>query len=160
MNDNNTIDRIDERILELLQLDARVPVSKLAEKIGLSVPACYRRISRLRKIGVIVKETAIVSPKSLGWPLSMIVLITLEREGTKTTNELMSKYQKEPAILDAWQITGEYDFVLRVIAQDMESFDSLMIRLLSRDDRIKTFRTQVVIKQTQGSSVIPAGIER
>lgn len=88
MNHRN---RIDRRILETLQLDTHVPVTLLADRVGLSIPACYRRIRRLREIGVIVREVAIVSPKTLGWPLSMIVLITLEKGGNKDNRRAHAK---------------------------------------------------------------------
>ena len=79
----------------------------LAERVGLSAPACYRRVRHLREAGVILREVALVAPRTLGWPLSMIVLVTLEREGTRTIDELMGKLEAEHEVIEAWQITGD-----------------------------------------------------
>jgi Lrp/AsnC family leucine-responsive transcriptional regulator len=70
-------------------------------------PACYRRVRHLREAGVILREVALVAPRTLGWPLSMIVLVTLEREGTRTIDELMGKLEAEHEVIEAWQITGD-----------------------------------------------------
>jgi Lrp/AsnC family leucine-responsive transcriptional regulator len=149
------LDAIDQRILEQLQIDARVPMPILAERVGLSGPACYRRVRHLREAGAILREVAVVAPRALGWPLSMIVLVTLEREGTRTIDELMSKLEAEPEVIEAWQITGEYDFAVKIVARDMEGYDALTHRLFAQDERVRSFTTLVVIRQTKKVSLIP-----
>ena len=153
------LDPVDRRILEQLQIDARLPIPTLAERVGLSGPACYRRIRRLRETGAILREVAVVAPRTLGWPLSMIVLVTLEREGTRTMEELMRKLEAEPEVIEAWQITGEYDFAVKVVARDMEGYDDLMLRLFAQDERVRSFMTLVVIRHTKKSGFIPIGTE-
>jgi Lrp/AsnC family leucine-responsive transcriptional regulator len=68
MNRTVTLDGFDLKLLKLLQIDAQQPVADIAEAVGLSAPACYRRIRRLRETGVIEREIAIVRPRTLGWP--------------------------------------------------------------------------------------------
>jgi len=143
------LDAADRRILERMQLDARLPIPRLAEAVGLSAPACYRRVRRLRESGTILREVAVVAPRTLGWALSMIVLITLEREGARATDELMRTLEAEPAVIEAWQITGEYDFAAKIVARDMEDYDDLTRRLLVQNAHVKTFKTLVVFRQTK-----------
>lgn len=159
MRQNIRLDPVDRRILEQLQIDARLPVPVLAERVGLSSPACYRRIRQLRENGAIQREVAVVAPRMLGWPLSMIVLVTLEREGSRTIDELLRKLETEPQVIEAWQITGEYDFAVKIVARDMESYDNLVHRLFASDDRIRTFVTLVVIRSTKKSGFIPISKE-
>lgn len=149
------LDAFDLRLLELLQVDSQRPVPALAEEIGLSTPACYRRIRRLRETGVIQREVAVVRPRTLGWPLSMIVLVMLEREGARTIEEMSALFREEPEVLEAWNVTGDYDIALRVIARDMEGYDEFVKRLLSADERVRTFKTLVVIRQVKELSPIP-----
>ncbi|MQT11758.1 Lrp/AsnC family transcriptional regulator [Segnochrobactrum spirostomi] len=149
------LDSIDRRILAELQKDARLPMATLAAHVGLSVPACYRRVRALREAQIIVREVAVVAPKSLGWPLSMIVLVVLEREGARTNEDLMRKFEKEPEISAAWQVTGSYDFVLHVLARDMESYDAFALRVLSEDERIRMFHTHVVIRGKTRAPIVP-----
>ncbi len=155
MKKTEQLDSFDHRLLELLQVDAHRPVAELAEIVGLSSPACYRRIRRLRAIGAIEREIAIVRPRTLGWPLSMIVLVTLEREHSNTLSDIMALLRKEPAVLEAWNVTGDDDFVLRIVARDMESYDDLVKRLFSADERVRTFKTLVVIREAKPLSPVP-----
>lgn len=155
MTNDDTLDSFDRNLLELLQIDAQRPVAALAEAVGLSAPACYRRIRRLRAIGAIQREVALVRPKTLGWPISMIVLVTLERENANTLSEITEVFRHEPAILEAWNVTGDHDLAVRIIARDMEDYDDLVHRLFSGDERVRTFKTLVVIREVKPLSPVP-----
>jgi Lrp/AsnC family leucine-responsive transcriptional regulator len=149
------LDAVDKRILERLQVDARLPMPVLAEAVGLSAPACYRRVRHLRDAGKIVREVAVVAPRTLGWALSMIVLVRLEREGAHTADELMRTFEAEPAVIEAWQITGEHDFAAKIVARDMEEYDELTRRLFVQSEHVKMFTTLVIIRQTRKPTGIP-----
>ncbi|HKT76780.1 MAG TPA: Lrp/AsnC family transcriptional regulator [Sphingobium sp.] len=156
MTKADALDSFDRKLVELLQADAQRPVSALAEAVGLSPPACYRRIRRLRTSGVIEREVAIVRPRTLGWPLSMIVLISLERENVHTMDEMMELFRQEPEILEAWNVTGDHDFALRIVARDMDGYDRLAQRLFAANEKIRTFKTLVVIREVKPLSPVPA----
>ncbi len=156
---DTTLDAIDKRILDRMQIDARIPMPILAEEVGLSAPACYRRLRRLRDLGKIVREVAVVAPRTLGWPLSMIVLISLEREGARTSDDLMRALEAEPEVIEAWQITGEHDFAARIVARDMEGYDQLTRRLFVQNEHVKTFTTLVIFRQTKKPTRIPVAPE-
>ncbi len=153
------IDAVDKRILERLQVDARLPVPALAEAVGLSAPACYRRVRRLRDAGKIVREVAVVAPRTLGWALSMIVLVSLEREGVSTADDLMKRLEAEPAVIEAWQITGEHDFAAKIVARDMNDYDELTRRLFVQNEHVKMFTTLVIFRQTKKPTSIPIAPE-
>ncbi|GAA4007571.1 Lrp/AsnC family transcriptional regulator [Sphingomonas swuensis] len=154
------LDQFDLRLLESLQTDAQRPVSSLAEDVGLSTPACYRRIRRLREIGAITREVAVVRPRTLGWPLSMIVLVTLEREGASTVDEMMRVLERVPEVVEAWNVTGDHDFAVRMIARDMESYDELARKLFAADERVRSFKTLVIIRQVKELSPVPVAWDR
>ena len=155
MRETDKLDEFDLRLLALLQQDAQRPIPALAEQVGLSAPACYRRIRRLRESGAIAREVALVRPRTLGWPLSMIVLVTLEREGVRTVDEMMRVLRAVPEVVEAWNVTGEDDFVVRMVARDMESYDELARNLFAADERVRSFKTLVVIRQVKELSPIP-----
>lgn len=150
------LDDFDLRLLELLQADSRTPVPELAEAIGLSAPACYRRIRRLREIGAIEREVAVVRPRTLGWSMSMLVLVILEREGRQTIDDLMRKLTSVPQVRELWHVTGEFTFVVRIVARDMEDYDELATRLFSHDDRVRSFQTLVVMREAKARKPLPA----
>ncbi len=149
------MDSIDFKILEQLQLNAKASMGDMADKVGLSEPACYRRVRQLRECGVIEREVAIVKPKNMGWPLSMMVLVTLERDNSSVVNQFLTRINKESEVLDSWYVTGEYDLVLQIIAKDMESFDEFSQRVLHKDDSVRYFKTLVVMRHSKDNGAIP-----
>lgn len=156
---NDALDKFDLKLLELMQQDAQRPVAAIAEAVGLSVPACYRRMRRLRASGAIEREVAVVRPKTLGWPLSMIVLVTLEREDTRTMDAMMAQLRAEPEVIEAWNVTGDFDVAVKMIARDMESYDDTVRRLFLVNERVRTFQTLVVIRQLKDGSPIPVAAD-
>lgn len=155
MSKTIALDGFDLKLLKLLQVDARRPVADIAEQVGLSPPACYRRIRRLRETGVIEREAALVRPRTLGWPLSMIVMVTLQREDARTIEEMMRLLDREPEVIEAWNVTGDHDLAVRIVARDMEGYDELAQRLFSANERVRSFKTLVVIRQVKPFSPIP-----
>lgn len=149
------LDGFDLKLLEVLQTDAQMPVAALADIVGLSPPACYRRIRRLRASGAIVRDVAVVQPRTLGWPLSMLVLVTLDREDAHTVDEMMRVLNAVPEVVEAWNVTGDHDFVVRMLARDMEGYDELVRRLFAADARVRSFKTLVVIRQVKEASPVP-----
>lgn len=149
MGEKADLDGFDVKLLERLQADARVPIPMLAEAVGLSAPACYRRIRRLREIGAIERDVALVRPRTLGWGVSMIVLVVLEREGRQTIDDLMRSLTAVSQVRELWHVTGEFTFVVHMVARDMEDYDLLATRLFSRDDRIRSFQTLVVMREAK-----------
>ncbi|MBO9696203.1 MAG: Lrp/AsnC family transcriptional regulator [Sphingopyxis sp.] len=149
------MDDFDLKLLRLMQADSTRPVPEMAAEIGLSAPACYRRIRQLRASGMIRREVAVVRPRTLGWPLSMIILLTLEREGAHTVDEMMAVLEGVPEVIEAWNVTGDHDIALRMVAQDMEGYDALVRELFAADDRVRSFKTLVIIRQVKEQSPIP-----
>jgi Lrp/AsnC family leucine-responsive transcriptional regulator len=153
--EQNKLDPIDRRLLLALQEDARMPNEVLASAAGLSGPACYRRVRRLREIGAIEREIAIVKPQTMGWALTMIVLVTLERERSDIIDRIVQKFARVPEIVEAWYVTGDHDFALRVVAQDMEQFEEFTRAILYADENIRGFKTLVVMRGVKQLSPIP-----
>ncbi|WP_299661248.1 Lrp/AsnC family transcriptional regulator [uncultured Psychromonas sp.] len=149
------MDNIDLNILQQLQIDAKASMAEIAAQIGLSEPACYRRVRELRKSGVIEKEMAIIKPKNMGWPLSMMLLVELERDHSTIVNAFLSRINKQPEIIDSWFVTGDYDLVLQVIAADMEAFDQFTQQVLHKDNSVKNFKTLVVMRHSKAHGPIP-----
>lgn len=149
------LDAVDLRLLNALQEDARMSMDDLAERARISVPACYRRIRRLRETRAIEREVALVKPQVMGWPLMMIVLVTLESERGGVVDRFIQKLGRIPEIVEAWFVTGERDFVLRFVARDMEQFDELTRSVFYSDENIRSFDTLVVMRHAKTLSPIP-----
>ncbi|MDX7819619.1 Lrp/AsnC family transcriptional regulator [Aeromonas caviae] len=140
-------DKFDLLILAELQQDARLPTPELAHRVGLSAPACYRRVRALRESGLIEREVALVAPSTMSWPITMLVLVTLERDHGRIVDEMIASLQREPEVMDLWYVTGEQDFVLQVAARDMQSYEQFTRRVLHARDQVRSFKTLVVMGQ-------------
>jgi Lrp/AsnC family transcriptional regulator, leucine-responsive regulatory protein len=149
-----TLDATDYRLLELLQQDAQLPVAQLADRVNMSAPTCYKRIQRLREQRLIQKEIAVVAPTTMGWPISMLVLITLEREERHSLQDFVNHIANIPQIIEAWYVTGDYDVVLRVVASSMEEFETMTRESLYSRKDVRVFKTLVTMRTMKQMSPI------
>jgi len=150
-----SIDDIDRKILGIVQEDARRSAESIGADIGLSASAVQRRIARLRDDGVITAEVAIVDPKSVGRSLTMIVDIEVERERPELMGVLKRWIAAEPAIQEAWYVTGDGDFVLIVCMRDVEDYDALMQKLVAENANVRRFRTRVALGTLKRGCAVP-----
>jgi Lrp/AsnC family leucine-responsive transcriptional regulator len=149
------LDELDRQILESLQQDARRSAEALGAGIWLSASAVQRRIARLREEGVITAEVVVVDPKCLGRSLTVIVDIEVERERPELMATLKRWVAAEPAIQEAWYVTGDSDFVLIVTARDVEDYDALMQKLVSENSNVRRFRTRVALGTLKRGCRVP-----
>ena len=150
-----SLDDLDRKILGVLQQDARRPAEVIGAEIGLSASAVQRRIARLREDAVITAEVAIVDPKSLGRSLTMIVDVEVERERPELLAVLKRWIAAEPAVQEAWYVTGDGDFVLVITARDVEDYDALMQKLVSENANVRRFRTRVALGTLKRGCRVP-----
>ena len=149
------LDELDRKILALIQQDARRATEAIGTEIGLSASAVQRRIARLRELAVITAEVAIVDPKSLGRSLTLIVDVEVERERPELLAVLKRWIAGEPAIQEAWYVTGDGDFVLIVTARDVEDYDALMQKLVTGNSNVRRFRTRVALGTLKRGCRVP-----
>lgn len=152
-----TLDRTDRQLLDLLQENAGQSLDSLASQVSLSAPAVQRRIRRLRQAGVIAREVALVEPAAVGLPMTFIVTVELERERADQIDGFRRKAAAEPLVQQCYYVTGEGDFVLVVLARDMDDFEALTRRLLFDDPNVRRFRTSVVMGKPLRGTAAPAG---
>lgn len=149
------LDKIDRRILAVLQKDARRSAELIGADVGLSASAVQRRTARLREEGVILAEVAVVDPKRVGRPLTMIVDVEVERERPELLASLKQWIGAEPCIQEAWYVTGAGDYVLIVVARDVEDFEALMQRLVADNANVRRFQTRVALSTLKRSTLVP-----
>ncbi|MBW9061932.1 Lrp/AsnC family transcriptional regulator [Rhizobium herbae] len=119
------IDAIDAAILRILQQNGRIANAELAEKVGLSASACSRRVDILEKTGVISGYHARLSHKALDYRIMVIVHISLSGQFAKTLAEFEAAVKLCPNVLVCYLMSGEYDYILRVAAKDLEDYERI-----------------------------------
>lgn len=150
-----SIDRLDARILAAVQQNNRVSSEVLGELVGLSPTACQRRLKRLRQDGVIEADVAVVNPKAVGRPISMLVLVSLERERADIIDRFKNAILKTTEVMNGYYVTGDADFVLVVTCRSMEDYEQFTRRFFYENADIKGFKTLVVMDRVKAGFTIP-----
>jgi Lrp/AsnC family transcriptional regulator, leucine-responsive regulatory protein len=127
------LDRTDCRILELLQANGRLSNVELAEKVALSPSPCLRRLKRLETAGVIRRYVALVEPAKVGLGLLAFVRVSLEKRGRGAMDAFKRAVQEWPEVMDCYVMTGDVDYLLKILVEDLEHFSRFMMdRLLKQ----------------------------
>jgi Lrp/AsnC family leucine-responsive transcriptional regulator len=121
----------------------------------LSPTACQRRLKRLRQEGIIEGDVSIISPKAVGRPISMLVLVSLERERADIIDRFKRAIRSTSEIMIGLYVTGDADFALLVTARDMQDYEQFTRRFFYENPDIKGFKTMVVMDRVKASFVLP-----
>ena len=148
------IDRIDKKILVALQKNNRIPNLELAELVGLSPPACLKRVKRLREESVIVGDVSIINPALAGNTMTLIVSVEMERDRADIYQKFRKSILKAPEVTQCYQISGSYDFMLVVTVKDIQGYELFVERVLHTDLNIRKFHTSVSLRTVKLSTEI------
>ncbi|EEE43246.1 Lrp/AsnC family transcriptional regulator [Roseibium alexandrii] len=127
-------DQIDRALLRALQRDARLSQRELAEEVGLSQNACWRRLKILYESGLIEGHTIRLDPAQLGLNLTVFVMIRTRHHSKEWLETFRSEVTRIPNVIDFYRLAGDYDYMLKVVAEDMNAFDQVYQRLIDKVD--------------------------
>jgi Lrp/AsnC family leucine-responsive transcriptional regulator len=148
------LDRYDRAILELLQQDARITNTSLAEKVSLSESACLRRVRALEESGLIEGYTAVLNQQKAGYPVSVFVNITLDRQAQAGLEAFETAVRKLPEVMECYLMTGEYDYLLRVVVADLSDFERLH-QHLTRLPSVARVHSSFAVRTVTRSTAVP-----
>ncbi|TNI64134.1 AsnC family transcriptional regulator [Aeromonas media] len=149
------MDRIDRRILAELQSDGRLSVTELAERIGLSVSPCHRRVRALEEAGVIRGYRAQLDPGNLGLNFSAIVFVTLREGDRQAVATFEQALVAIPQVIQAQRLFGDPDYLLNVITRDLPAFQRLYDELLSALPSVQRLTSTLVMKSVVQERSLP-----
>ena len=141
----NILDQTDKAILKELMEDSSISNLNLSKKIGLSPSACLARTKNLVESGVIKKFTTIVDEKKLGMETLAFVLVNLTPLNRETIHVFLKEIEKFPQIQECYSLTGSHDYLLRIVAKDMESYKNFLIDSLLQNTTISSVETSLVM---------------
>jgi Lrp/AsnC family transcriptional regulator, leucine-responsive regulatory protein len=147
-------DQLDRAILTHLQRDARTVAGVIADDVGLSAAAVQRRIKRLRDVGIIARDVAVVDPGAVGLAMTFLVSVQLEREHADVLDTFRRRTRADASVQQCYYVTGDADFVLVVLARSMEDFDAFTRRTLFDPD-VRRFTTNVVMSRVKVGLTVP-----
>jgi Lrp/AsnC family leucine-responsive transcriptional regulator len=149
------LDRTDLRILALLQADGRMSHVEIAAKVGLSPSPCARRIRRLETGGVVEKYTALLDPKRVGQNVLAFVQIKLERHTDEIIGQFRRMLAERPEVISAHAMTGDMDFLLRVLVPDLDALGRLTLHQLLKFPGVRDVRSSLVLETLKADSAVP-----
>jgi len=147
--------RKDRSILTELQRDSRLTMQQLADKVGMSSSACWRRVRSLEETGVIDRYAVIVNPRKAGFSLSSMTLVSLARHEERSVENFVTEVMRHPEVLECFATSGEADFHLRVVVEDIDAYNKFLDDFIFRIPGVSQVRSNIVLKEIKADTALP-----
>lgn len=155
VNRSILLDKYERKILRLLQRDAGLTIAAIAEQVGLSQTPCYRRIDRLERDGVIKARVALVDREKLGLLAHVFAQVKLNAHGRANLDEFTSAIQGLPEVLECYVLMGTVDFMLRIVARDIQAYERFFFDKLSQLPGIQEINSTVALSEIKATTALP-----
>ncbi|NBC97249.1 MAG: winged helix-turn-helix transcriptional regulator [Deinococcus-Thermus bacterium] len=152
---DSRLDRYDRAILRTIQRDGRISNVALSAAVHLSPSQCSRRLARLEAAGIVRAVRAQLDPAALGLDVVAFVSVTLERHGATSAEAFHAAVAERPEILECWSVTGDADYLLRVVAPDLRRFSRFLMDQLMTLPGVAQVRSSVALEEIKSTTVLP-----
>ena len=150
-----SLDAIDRRILAVLQDNARVSNVELAELSGISASPCWRRVRELERAGVISQYVTLVNAAAVGLPVSVFIQVSLEKQVEHALEVFEDAILERPEVMECYLMTGDADYMLRVVVADLEAYERFLMDHLTRVPAVANIRSSFALKQVKYRTALP-----
>jgi len=145
----HVLDKVDRKLLNLLQRDNQTPTRTLAEKVHISQPTCLRRIRDLRETGIISADVAMVNPFALGYGMLAFLEVSLTNQSDEHMLEFEARMGKEAEVMQCYFVSGDYDYFLVVHVIDMDAYYQFVRRVISGSGNVRHFQSRFPMKRAK-----------
>ena len=152
---NSKLDDIDRRILLELQCNARISNVELSRLVGLSASPCLRRVKALEANGIIEGYVSLLNQSAVGYPVSVFVNVTLERQVETSLEHFEAAIKKRPEVVECYLMTGDADYLLRVVTKDLESYERFLVDHLTKIPGVNSIKSSFSLKQVSFRTALP-----
>lgn len=149
------LDKVDRRILDLLQREGALSVAEVAARTGLSTTTCWRRIQHLEQSGVIKGRVALLDRSALGLDVTIFAHVKLASQGRDAIVAFAEAIRERPEVLDCYTTMGEWDVMLRVVTRDIKAFEAFYLDHLSKLPNVKAINSSVTVTTIKETTVLP-----
>jgi len=149
------LDALDRKILSGLQINGRMSLAELSDRVGLSPSPCLRRVRHLERSGVITRYVAVIDQRTVGLPVSVFVSIKLEKQKQESLDRFAKAVERWPEVLECYLMTGSRDYWLRVVVPDLEAYERFVKQKLTRLDGIASIESSFALEQVKYTNVLP-----
>jgi len=154
-NGKSTLSRKDRAILTELQRDSRITMQQLADSVGMSSSACWRRVRTLEDAGIIDRYTIVVTPRKAGFALSFMTLVSLVRHEQTHVDNFVREVQRHPEVLECFATSGEADYHLRVVAEDIDAYNRFLDDFILKLPGVSQVRSNIILKEIKSDTALP-----
>jgi Lrp/AsnC family leucine-responsive transcriptional regulator len=147
--------RKDSLLLRELQLDSRLTMQQLADRVGMSASACWRRVRNLEETGVIDRYAVLVNARKAGFTLSSMTLVSLARHEQQNVENFVQEVLRHPEVLECFATSGEADFHLRVVVEDMDAYNRFLDDFIFKLPGVSQVRSNIVLKEIKADTALP-----
>ncbi|WP_026789337.1 Lrp/AsnC family transcriptional regulator [Pleomorphomonas oryzae] len=148
------LDRLDKKILSILQEDATIPVAEVAKRVGLSTTPCWRRIQKLEEDGVVLRRVALLDPKSVNTKVTVFVSIVTNQHSEEWLRRFAELIREFPEVVEFYRMSGQVDYLLRVVVPDIEAYDAFYKRLIAKIE-ISDVSSAFAMEQIKYTTALP-----
>lgn len=156
-HEHATLDEASLRILDELQRDSEISNADLAAKIGLSASPCWRRVSDMRSAGILRGSVALVDPLKLGLAVNVFVHVTLAKQDKQSLEVFTKAVSGRPEVMECYLMTGEADFLLRVVIEDLLKYQAFVLDCLTQIPGVANIRSSFALNQVKYTTALPTG---
>lgn len=156
---NLSMDAIDMRILSELQDDGRMTNVDLARKVGLTAPPCLRRVRALEDSGVIESYHAHLNPVALGYGITVFAMVSLKSQAEADLRAFETHVAQLPEVRECHMLNGEIDFILKVVARDLQAFQQFLTSHLTQAPHVVSVKTSLTIRTSKNRSGVPISLD-
>ena len=149
------LDPHDLRLLEEVQADARRTETELGRSVGLTKSPVGRRLKRFRDEGIVAREVAIVDRKAVGISVAVIANVRLSAHGRETLSQFQEAVRKMPEVLECYRLAGTVDYVLHIVAADIDTYDRFLLKNLLGQPSVDAVHSQVVLETVKYETRVP-----
>ena len=152
---NFPLDAIDRRILRHLQENARISNVELARAVGLSPSPCSRRVRDLEVAGIVKEYVTLIDPAAANLPVSVFISVTLDKQVERDLEVFESAVRDLPEVMECYLMTGDADYLLRVVIADLEAYKGFLMDHLTRIPGVANIRSSFALKQVKYRTALP-----
>jgi Lrp/AsnC family leucine-responsive transcriptional regulator len=149
------LDTTDWKILRLLQSDARISNVELARQVGLSPSPCLNRVRTLEQSGYISRYVSLLDPLRVGLKVSVFIQVTLEKQIKPALEAFERAIRDRPEVMECYLMTGDADYLLRVVVPDLQAVEHFILNFLSRVPGVGNIRSSFALKQVKYQTALP-----
>lgn len=154
-----TLDSIDWEILSLMQRDARLSNVELARAVGLSPSPCLARVRALERAGYISRYVSLLDPVKVGLKVSVFIQVALEKQIEPALEVFENAIRERPEVMECYLMTGESDYLLRVVVPDLQALEHFILNFLSRVPGVGNIKSSFALKQVKYQTALPLPAE-